>query len=215
MQLDLFVFKVNNGVMRSGSFGWNCYNNRYGSRSIPAKFVLPVVNVPFEDFTVTVPRNTKEWFGHSWDFKGTYPLPMPKLEDRYSHEGPVHSCAAPFMWQNYSHLFRGIEQQQCKCNAQFNDGISWYPAVNHTGAPSYEYSEFVSNATRRACVGACEHDYWVGDGICDAGNNNCGCSYDGGDCCGSSGDPEQYAYCGKACACADPMAARHERTETG
>ena len=73
--------------------------------------------------------------------------------------------------------------------------------------------EFVGNGTRRACVG--EHDYWVGDGICDAGNNNCGCWYDGGDCCGSSGEPEQYAHCGKACACADPTAAKDERMETG
>ena len=71
------------------------------------------------------------------------------------------------------------------------------------------------NGTRRACVGACEHDYWVGDGICDAGNNNCGCWYDGGDCCGSLGGPKQYAHCGKACACADPTAAKHERMETG
>ena len=216
VQLDLFVFKVENGVMKTGSWGTTEYGKSWGNKrtSIPAKFVLPVVNVPFEDFTVMVPRNTKQWFAHSIDFPSIYPLPMPKLKDRYTHEGPVHSCAAPRQWQRYPHLFRGIEQQ-CQCNTQFNDEFNTYPAVNQAGALSYEYSEFVGNGTRRACVGACEHDYWVGDGICDAGNNNCGCWYDGGDCCGSSGEPKQYAHCGKACACADPTAAKDERMETG
>ena len=213
VQLDLFVFKVKDGVMKAGSWGLTEYGGYWSAKSIPARFVLPVVNVPFEDFTVMVPRNAKQWFRRSYDFsKLEYPLPMPKLKDRYSHEGPVHSCAAPRQWQRYPHLFRGIEQQ-CQCNTQFNDGINTYPAVKHT--PSYEYSEFVGNGTRRACVGACEHDYWVGDGICDAGNNNCGCWYDGGDCCGSLGGPKQYAHCGMACACADPTAAKHERMETG
>merc|ERR1719201_419168 len=203
--------------MKTGSWGTTEYGKSWGNKgsSIPARFVLPVVNVPFEDFTLMVPRNTKQWFARSVDFpSGIYPLPLPHLEDRYSHEGPVHSCAAPKQWQRYPHLFRGIEQQ-CQCNTQFNDEINTYPAVKHTGASPYKYSEVVCNGSRRACVGACEHDYWVGDGICDAGNNNCGCWYDGGDCCGSSGEPKQYTHCGKACACADPTAAKHERIETG
>ena len=44
-----------------------------------------------------------------------------------------------------------------------------------------------------------------GDGICDDGNNNCGCNWDEGDCCGSSGKVKQYSYC-TACACIDPLA---------
>ena len=138
VQLDLFVFKVKDGVVKAGSWGLTEYGGYWSAKSIPARFVLPVVNVPFEDFTVMVPRNTKRWLGRSYDFPAIYPLPMPKLEDRYSHEGPVHSCAAPNITRWYSHLFRGIEQQ-CQCTAQFNDGINTYPAVNHTGAPSYEY----------------------------------------------------------------------------
>merc|ERR1712032_1746472 len=32
---------------------------------------------------------------------------------------------------------------------------------------------------------------------------NCGCNYDGGDCCGTSGKTDQYAYCGSHCGCKD------------
>jgi len=55
-----------------------------------------------------------------------------------------------------------------------------------------------------ACTGTCAKPNWVGDGVCDANNNNCGCEYDGGDCCGSSSKGTQYSYCGDGCACADP-----------
>merc|ERR1712156_301924 len=34
----------------------------------------------------------------------------------------------------------------------------------------------------------CQYPFFVGDGICDDGNNNEGCNYDGGDCC----EPHQY-----------------------
>ena len=32
------------------------------------------------------------------------------------------------------------------------------------------------------------------DGFCDDGNNNAYCTWDGGDCCGVSGQPKQYDY---------------------
>ena len=32
----------------------------------------------------------------------------------------------------------------------------------------------------------CPHPHWIGDGFCDDENNNDDCSFDGGDCCGSS-----------------------------
>ena len=43
------------------------------------------------------------------------------------------------------------------------------------------------------------------DGNCEDDNNHCGCQWDGGDCCGSSGKATQYspAYC-KICKCLDP-----------
>ena len=30
---------------------------------------------------------------------------------------------------------------------------------------------------------ACENEAWIGDVICDDGNNNLECHFDGGDCC--------------------------------
>merc|ERR1712048_1084916 len=46
-----------------------------------------------------------------------------------------------------------------------------------------------------------------GDKRCDDGNNNCGCGWDGGDCCGKSGDKHQFSYCSK-CQCKDPAKAQ-------
>ena len=43
---------------------------------------------------------------------------------------------------------------------------------------------------------------WKGDGPCDDGNNNCGCEWDGGDCCGDNVNTD---YC-SACECLDPNA---------
>merc|ERR1712115_267697 len=36
------------------------------------------------------------------------------------------------------------------------------------------------------CEGSCSNTNWQGDGRCDDVNNNCGCEYDGGDCCEST-----------------------------
>ena len=41
---------------------------------------------------------------------------------------------------------------------------------------------------------------WRGDNYCDDGNNNEGCGYDGGDCCGSN---VNKTYC-QNCECLDP-----------
>ena len=37
-----------------------------------------------------------------------------------------------------------------------------------------------------ACLGACAKPSWKGDGNCDDDNNNCGCGWDAGDCCGAN-----------------------------
>ena len=78
-------------------------------------------------------------------------------------------------------------------------------------------------------VGSCKLPNFVGDGVCDDewvclkcflflglnfsisicstpsikfiySNNNAGCNWDKGDCCGTTGNPKQKAYC-KACKC--------------
>merc|ERR1712222_25916 len=53
------------------------------------------------------------------------------------------------------------------------------------------------------CKGYCKKPNWQGDGNCDDDNNNCGCKYDGGDCCGESTSDHQFDYCIK-CTCLDP-----------
>merc|ERR1711881_190046 len=56
----------------------------------------------------------------------------------------------------------------------------------------------------KSCPGVCgAGGTFKGDGYCDDGNNNCGCQYDGGDCCGKSGKKSQFKYC-KTCTCQDP-----------
>jgi len=51
-----------------------------------------------------------------------------------------------------------------------------------------------------SCTGVCDHTDWKSDTHCDDGNNNCGCDWDGGDCCG---DAISTAYC-TDCQCLDP-----------
>ncbi len=53
------------------------------------------------------------------------------------------------------------------------------------------------------CSGSCGTANFKGDGFCDDNNNNCGCAWDGGDCCGSTGKAKQFNYC-TACKCLDP-----------
>merc|ERR1712003_534125 len=48
--------------------------------------------------------------------------------------------------------------------------------------------------------GGCGSAQYKGDGNCDDDNNNAGCAYDGGDCCGAN---VKKAYC-KECKCKDP-----------
>ena len=59
-----------------------------------------------------------------------------------------------------------------------------------------------TTTTPAPCTGTCFNPdgKWKGDGWCDDPNNNCGCEWDGGDCCG---DNVKTKYCTK-CECLDP-----------
>ena len=59
------------------------------------------------------------------------------------------------------------------------------------------------NCPAAGCTGKCGSSKYLGDGRCDDNNNNCGCNWDGGDCCGSTGVLHQFSYC-KKCLCIDP-----------
>ena len=56
------------------------------------------------------------------------------------------------------------------------------------GSPSGPFGPFPgppSKGDPDAGLSGCEEIEWVGDGICDDGNNHKDCVYDGGDCCAS------------------------------
>ena len=42
---------------------------------------------------------------------------------------------------------------------------------------------------------ACGWEEWKGDGYCDDDNNNAGCDFDGGDCCGDNVKKEFCSEC--------------------
>ena len=50
------------------------------------------------------------------------------------------------------------------------------------------------------CSSICGFPDYKGDDYCDDENNNCGCEWDGGDCCGSNVNTN---YCA-ACECLEP-----------
>ena len=55
-------------------------------------------------------------------------------------------------------------------------------------------------------TGTCD-ELWKGDNFCDDENNNAGCDWDGGDCCGGDTDIYSYGYAYNYCTeclCLDP-----------
>lgn len=52
----------------------------------------------------------------------------------------------------------------------------------------------------------CEDPSWIADGICDFGNNEASCDYDGGDCCECTCVDEEYICGEEAYECVDPSA---------
>ena len=56
---------------------------------------------------------------------------------------------------------------------------------------------------KASCSGSCQARAFLKDGNCDDGNNNCGCGWDGGDCCGVNENKHQFGYRTR-CECLDP-----------
>merc|ERR1711915_900567 len=61
---------------------------------------------------------------------------------------------------------------------------------------------------QKKCAAKCGTQDYFKDTVCDDENNNCGCGWDGGDCCGDTGNKNQYGYC-KLCKCLDPNDVNH------
>ena len=76
-------------------------------------------------------------------------------------------------------------------------------ATTTSAAPTTTYTTTsgTSSATNPTTTGGCNSG-WIGDNYCDDINNNVGCSYDGGDCCGCNVNTQYCSVCG----CLDPNA---------
>jgi len=75
------------------------------------------------------------------------------------------------------------------------------PPSTTTAAPSPPTTTTASPTTTTAPPSTgCGFPQWQGDGYCDDDNNNDGCDYDGGDCCG---DDVNTNFCTE-CECLDP-----------
>ena len=80
-----------------------------------------------------------------------------------------------------------------------------YDEDNNTDTDGY-YLSYLANrpprinmTTTNGSFEGCVHPQWIGDSFCDDGNNNQGCDFDGGDCCGNY---VKKHYCEK-CECID------------
>ena len=74
----------------------------------------------------------------------------------------------------------------------------YYSTTTVTTATTITKPTTISTTTNKP--GPCEYSQYKGDGICDDGNNNAGCNWDGGDCCGNHVNNN---YC-QECLCKDP-----------
>jgi len=88
-----------------------------------------------------------------------------------------------------------------------NAGCSWDGGDCCGSTSSLVYCTSGEDCECRDCTfedncngGECVLSAWKGDGFCDDGNNNCGCGWDGGDCCNSDSN---FDYCSD-CTCLDP-----------
>jgi len=98
------------------------------------------------------------------------------------------------------------ENNNCRCSW---DGGDCCPKSNN-GVLNKKYCKVCKcldpdNQQDANCKGSCGAANYKGDGNCDDNNNNCGCQYDGGDCCSKSlgGKAVNKKYC-KQCKCLDP-----------
>jgi len=97
------------------------------------------------------------------------------------------------------------ENNNCRCSWDGGDCC----AKTAGGSVNKKYCKVCKcldpeNQSDPNCKGSCGAANYKGDGNCDDDNNNCGCGYDGGDCCAKSLKKAVVKkYC-KECKCLDP-----------
>merc|ERR1712032_1222364 len=98
------------------------------------------------------------------------------------------------------------ENNNCRCDWDGGDCC----AKTAGGSVNMKYCKACQcldpeNLSDSNCKGGCKLAAYQGDGNCDDENNNCGCKWDGGDCCKKTvkGGSVSTKYC-KQCKCLDP-----------
>merc|ERR1712032_672879 len=98
------------------------------------------------------------------------------------------------------------ENNNCRCDWDGGDCC----AKTAGGSVNMKYCKACQcldpeNLSDSNCKGGCKLAAYQGDGNCDDENNNCGCDYDGGDCCKATveGGKVGTKFC-KQCKCLDP-----------
>ena len=109
-------------------------------------------------------------------------------------------CYAPTIGDEHfctSEIPCGEDEGDCDSHAECQAGL----ACGSDNCPaSLGFDSEVDCCYPNSCPGICGNSDWKSDDYCDDGNNNCGCEWDGGDCCGSDVNTD---WC-SACECLDP-----------
>ena len=156
---------------------------------------------------------------NAWCFVGQWPVGAPQSHHTVLPCGrSFNGAIAVYVLVIFLRHRRDVNDCGVLYAAQNNNaGCGWDGGDCCGGANDYTYCDDCmcrncthalfggtdGNSDGDGCVsqanGECSNLKRRGDGICDDGNNNAGCAWDGGDCCGSD---KEYMYC-TDCACLD------------
>ena len=107
--------------------------------------------------------------------------------------GDEHFCA--------SGIPCGEDEGDCDSNDECQNGL----VCGSNNCPaSLGFDSEVDCCYPNSCPGSCVYPSWKGDNYCDDENNNCGCNWDGADCCGDNVDTSHRAP-GEALFCFMPF----------
>ena len=125
-------------------------------------------------------------------------MKIPKNDTRYGGGGGQKSKTFALIAQNFPNLAT-TATTTTNPNAPTTTTTTTDPNAPTTTTTTTDPNAPTTTAT---CSDTCFQISWKGDNYCDDANNNCGCEWDGGDCCGSN---VNTAYC-SSCQCLDPNA---------
>merc|ERR1712110_944444 len=106
------------------------------------------------------------------------------------------STCSNFSLKVWYNTILGMNMTWCMEAVTTNFCPTAYKPIGTTKATTKATTKTTTKKTTTASgTGGCGSPWWYGDGICDDDNNNQGCNYDGGDCCGSSVNTNYCTIC--------------------